>query len=393
MEASDSDKEGAPSPLASRRFIRFSEGGSGLIWYEACAVEPDGRASLNQLHLTNQNLKMFQHSILDCKELAHKKNGFTPVYILQLTHSGRYSYRKPGDPRFLLQQDPLLQKDGDEATPIISDDELDNLQESFVQSALLARDAGFDGVDIKACHRYLISELLACHTREGKYGGSFENRSRFLLETIGKVKKVVGSDFIIASRFNAFDRHPYPYGFGVDQNDERIPDSTEPLELTRLLVEAGVDLLCNSVSNPYYRYPFMLRPFDKPAEGGTIPDEHPLISISRMFKITKEIQKAAGTIPVVGSGYSWLRQFLPNAGAANVADGSASMIGLGRLAFAYPDAPNDVLQLGLMKSGKCCVTCSKCTYLLRNHTCSGCAVRDSKIYIPYIKRLRNHKEA
>ena len=70
---------------------------------------------------------------------------------------------------------------------------------------LLAREVGFDGVDIKSCHRYLLSELLASHTRGGKYGGSFENRTRFLRQTIRAVREAVGDDFIVACRFNVFE--------------------------------------------------------------------------------------------------------------------------------------------------------------------------------------------
>ena len=288
------------------------------------------------------------------------------------------------------QHDPILdQRTGvNEDTAVVTDDYLEGLVEKYVASALLAKEAGFDGVDIKACHRYLLSELLASHTRIGKYGGSFENRSRLILEIIREVKKAAGEDFIVASRFNVFDAHPFPYGFGCDQEDMWKFDETEPLLLVRRMCEEGVELLSNSAGNPYYIYPQVTRPFDLSSMGIPIPEEHPLESIARLFDFTRRIQEAAGNVPVVGNGYTWLRQYLPYAGAANLINGSCSFVGLGRSSFAYPDAPADILLRGSMKPDKVCIACSKCTQIMRDHGRTGCVIRDSKVYVPLYKEAR-----
>lgn len=394
MEGCDSEPDGSPSELVKRRYNRFAAGGAGLLWFEACAVVHEGRANPLQMFLTKENVKAFVKLIEDTNKAAAKSNGsdHKPVKILQLTHSGRYS--RPDDlaAPIVPQHDPLLDpKVGlSPDAPIVTDEYLDALIDKYVQSAVLAREAGFDGVDIKSCHRYLLSELLASHTREGKYGGSFENRTRFLLNTIKAVRKAVGDDFIIACRFNVFDAHPYPYGFGVDKENLWKPDLTEPLALVRLLVKNGVNLLSNSAGNPYYRFPQVTRPFDTPTIGGDTPDEHPLESVARLFELTRKIQKTAGNTPVIGNGYSWLRQFLANAGAANLADGSCSMVGIGRQAFAYPDAPKDIFEKGKMEPRRCCITCSKCTQIMRDHGRTGCVIRDSKVYLPLYKEARNN---
>ena len=213
---------------------------------------PEGRANELQMMLTASNRSKFAALLEKTNAAAAQKNGadHKPVNILQLTHSGRYSRPEGHIARPLVpQHDPLLDK-GNEV--VVTDEYLDALTERYVQSALLAREVGFDGVDIKSCHRYLLSELLASHTREGRYGGSFENRSRFLLRTIEAVRKAVGDDFIVASRFNVFDAHPYPYGFGCDREDMWKFDPTEPVALVKKMVESGVDLLSNSGGNPYY---------------------------------------------------------------------------------------------------------------------------------------------
>lgn len=393
MEGCDSNLDGSPSELVFRRYARFSEGGAGLLWWEANAVVPEGRANELQMMMTSSNLQEFEKLLQETKKIGKNKNGsdFSAVHILQLTHSGRYSRPEGHKMKPIIpQHDPILDERMGLSPeyPLVSDSYLDDLVGHYVQSALLAQKVGFDGVDIKSCHRYLLSELLASHTREGKYGGSFENRSRLLLEIIKAVKSTVGEDFIVASRFNVFDAHPYPYGFGSSKEDMWTFDPTEPLLLTKKMCEAGVSLLSNSAGNPYYIYPQVTRPFDKSSQGIPIPEEHPLVSIDRLFSFTKQIQEAAGDIPVVGNGYTWLREFIPQVASYNLKHNFSQLIGLGRSSFAYPDAPFDVLHSGAMDPKKCCTTCSQCTQIMRDHGRTGCVIRDSQIYAPLCKEAR-----
>jgi 2,4-dienoyl-CoA reductase (NADPH2) len=397
MEGCDSNPDGSPSALVERRYTRFAAGGAGLLWWEACAVVNEGRANPLQMMMTEENVDQFA-ALLERTNAAAAQTmgeGHKPVNILQLTHSGRYS-RPVGHKAAPLvpQHDPLLDPrvglTGGE--PVVTDEYLDDLVGAYVRSALLAKKAGFDGVDVKSCHRYLLSELLAGHTREGKYGGSFENRTRFLLQTIEAVREAVGEDFIIASRFNVFDAHPYPYGFGEDRDDFWKFDPTEPMKLVKMMCEKGINLLSNSAGNPYFIHPQVTRPFDLSSMGIPTPDEHPLESIARLFDFTRLIQMAAGNVPVVGNGYTWLRSFLPYAGAANLADGSCSFVGLGRSSFAYPSAPQDILKDGKMEPNKCCTTCSKCTQIMRDHGRTGCVIRDSEVYAPLYKEARADAE-
>lgn len=398
MEGCDSHPDGSPSELVERRYLRFAGGGAGLLWWEANAVVEEGRANELQMMLTDGNLGQFAALVRKTREEAARRNGsdHRPVNILQLTHSGRYSRPKGHKAAPLVpQHDPILDprvglKPED---PVLSDDYLDSLVGKYAHAARLAREAGFDGVDLKCCHRYLLSELMASHTRKGKYGGSFENRTRLIRDIIDAVRKETGGDFIIACRFNVFDAHPYPYGFGGSREDFWAFDPEEPMAFVRLLKEKGLDLLSNSAGNPYYIYPQVTRPFDQSSMGVPVPDEHPLQSVERLFRFTRMIQKEASGVPVVGNGYSWLRQFLPHAGAANLASGGCSFVGLGRSSFAYPDAPRDVLGQGAMDPKLCCTTCSKCTQIMRDHGMTGCVVRDAKMYAPLYRKYRAEAEA
>jgi len=382
MEGFDAKSDGSPGNLAFRRYQRYAKGGFGLIWIEATAVVPEGRSNPGQLWIHRDNMGGFRELVSAIRRAAREVHGRDVVVVMQLTHSGRYS-KPTGVPKPIIAHrspilDPLHQLDAD--YPVISDDELDRLQDIYVQAARLAREAGVDGVDIKSCHRYLVSELLASFTRAGRYGGSFENRTRFLLETLHRVKDAV-PDIFVATRMNAFDAIPHPYGFGVDPTDAGKPDLAEPVELARRLSQTGISVLNVSIGNPYYN-PHYGRPFDFPIFGAPVPQEHPLAGIARFIGITAQIQKSVPSIPVVGSGYSWLRHFLPNVGVGVIEEGGASLLGIGRGAFAYPDTPRDVIEKGRMDPEKCCVTCSACTQIMRDGGMTGCVVRDSEIYGP-----------
>jgi len=391
MEGCDSELDGSPSMLVERRYKRFAEGGAGLIWWEANAVVKEGKANDRQMMMTEKNMHQFRSLLRTCNELAEVTNGYKPLNILQLTHSGRYSRPTGHTPAPIIAfHDPILDKDVGltDRMPVVSDKYLSNLVSYYVASAKLAKEAGFDGVDIKSCHRYLLSELLAAHTRKGIYGGSFGNRTRLLVTIIRKVREALGDSFIIASRINVYDAHPYPYGFGMSQKEPWSFDQEEPIKLVKLLKKVGVDLLSNSAGNPYGQHPHVTRPSDTPSTKQLESDEHPLVSVNRLFEFTRIVQEAAGDVPVIGSGYTWLRQFLPYVGSANIRKGYCTMMGLGRTAFAYFDAPKDILTKGEMEAKKCCITCSKCTQIMRDHGRTGCVIRDAGTYLTLMEQAK-----
>jgi len=385
LEGADAGPGGLPGELTFRRYQRFAAGGCGLIWFEAAAVREDGKSNPHQLLLSRKTLAGFKHLVEKTRAAARKSLGprREPLLILQLTHSGRFS--KPrGMPAPVLGQrnpylDPLHNLGRDQ--PLASDEELDNLEETYVAAAGLAAEAGFDGVDIKACHGYLISELLAARSRpDSRYGGSFENRIRFLLDTVQKIKARVPG-IKIAVRLGVFDAIPHPYGFGVGHGDPPRPDLSEPKALVGRLIKAGLSLLNITAGIPAWK-PHYGRPFDVPLSGASIPEEHPLTGIARLIQTAREMQRAFPSLPVVGTGYSWLRQFFPCVAAGVVKSGGAALIGLGRLALAHPDFVRDLADKGALNFKKACTACSGCSELLRAGKPVGCVVRDKTKYKP-----------
>lgn len=384
MEGCDGRADGSPDELTFRRYRRFASGGAGLLWVEATAVVEEGRANPRQLWIRRETLESFRALVREALAAAPKR----PYLVLQLTHSGRYS--KPGRaPRPIIAHrspylDPLHKLPPD--YPVISDGDLERLEDRYVEAAKLAREAGFDAVDVKACHRYLISELHASHTREGRYGGSFENRTRFFRNVVGKIR-AAAPGIAVTSRMNAYDAMAYPYGFGVDREDAARPDLREPIELVRFLKESGAPLVNITIGNPYYN-PNVNRPFDWPVIGAPTPKEAPIEGVARFIGIVRRIQEAVPDLAVIGGGYSWLRQFFPHVAAAAVRRGWVTLVGLGRLSFAYPDFPRALEESGRLDPEKVCVACSACTQIMRDGGRAGCVPRDSAIYEPIYKAGR-----
>jgi 2,4-dienoyl-CoA reductase (NADPH2) len=392
MEGCDGRADGAPDELTFRRYRRFAAGGAGLLWFEATAVVQEGRANPRQLWLHEHTVAAFARLLEASLAAARETNGpsHRPLTILQLTHSGRYS--RPGrrpvpiiahhsaalDPTHKLPPE----------YPLITDEELESLEDCYVEAACRARLAGFDGVDVKACHRYLVSELHASFTRENsRYGGpSLENRSRFLRNVVRKIRAAV-PDLLVTARLNVFDAMAHPYGFGVDPSDPNRPDLAEPIELVRFLRDQGAPLVNLTIGNPYFN-PHVNRPFDLPVAGAAFPPESPLAGVARFVRIVGQMQAAFPELAVVGGGYSWLRQFLPQVAAANLRRGRVALIGLGRMAFAYPECVRDLQAQGRFKPEKVCVACSACTQIMRDGGRSGCVPRDAKVYAPIYKQGR-----
>lgn len=389
MEGCDGTELGEPDELTFRRYERFARGGAGLLWVEACAVVNEGRANPRQLYINDESKRAFQDLYEKTIASAQEEFGeeYRPYTVLQLTHSGRYS--KPVD-----KPEPIIATNNEYLDPkmhgdyrIVSDEELEQLEDKYVEAAELAAEVGFDAVDIKSCHRYLNSELLSAHTREGKYGGSFENRTRFLLNIVDKIQARLGNKIEITLRMNAYDAIAYPYGWGVDKDDFHKPDLTEPIKLVKLLAERGIKLINISSGNPYYN-PHVCRPYE---QGPYVPNEHSLKTIERMLFMARQIQENVPEMAVVASGFSWLRDLAPYIAAGGIKDGWFKLAGFGRQAFAYPDFAKDILLNGKMDKRKCCISCGKCTEIMRDGGKAGCVIKDTEVYVPIYKAGREGK--
>jgi 2,4-dienoyl-CoA reductase-like NADH-dependent reductase (Old Yellow Enzyme family) len=394
MEGYDANLDGTPGTLTLRRYKRYAKGGAGLIWLEATSISKECRSNPHQLMLDGSNVKKFRDFILKIRDICNKtlkSMGFQHdcVLILQLNHSGRYS--KIDGNKFPIRAYQNLELDNalgmsQDIGTIISDAELEKVEEIWTEKALLARDVGFDGVDIKSCHGYLISELLTARNRsDSEFGGlSLEKRSKLLLNIIRKLKSITNdnSNFLITTRLGIYDGTPYPNGFGIKNEENQIfpapVDLSEPLKLIKLLYNLGIKLVNISVGNPHYK-PHLTRPYDTPIKGALLPNEHPLYSVNRILNLTKLIkQQIPDDMVIIGSGYSYLRQFAGFIAAGMVLNNNLDICGFGRMAFANPNFPKQIFHHGSIDKNSVCIACSKCSELMRMGKNIGCVIRDSK---------------
>jgi len=403
MEGWDAETDGNPSELTIRRWKNFGRSGAKLIWGgEAAAVRPDGRANPNQLQIKDEAIP----AIIKLREtlVNEHRDSFGRIddlFIgLQLTHSGRFARpndKKRIEPRILYYHPLLVNKYGlGTDYPVLTDTEIEEYIADFVKAAKLAQEAGFDFVDIKHCHGYLGHEFLSAVDRPGNYGGSFENRTRFLREIVAGIRRDVPG-LHIGVRLSAIDFAPfrtgsegsgepepheghYPYAFGGDGTGTGF-NLTEPIKFVKLLSELGIKLACITVGSPYYN-PHMQRPAVFPPSDGYQPPEEPFLGVARQIEVTSKLKAAVPDVFFAGSGYTYLQEWIANVGQAVVREGKADFIGLGRLVLSYPELPADVIAGRPLQTKRICRTFSDCTTAPRNGIISGCYPLD-----PFYKAL------
>jgi 2,4-dienoyl-CoA reductase-like NADH-dependent reductase (Old Yellow Enzyme family) len=319
---------------------------------------------------------------------------------LQLTHSGRYSQpNEVGRPEpQILYRHPILDERLGVARdhPLLSDDDVRRLIEDFHRAAQRARAIGFDFVDIKHCHGYLGHEFLSAHTRKGDYGGSFENRTRFLRDVVAGIR-AEAPGLEIGVRLSAFDvvpfrpdpglsisakpgpgvpelspdGLPYRWGFGVNADNPLEHDLTEPMRFLSLLRELKIPLVNLTAGSPYYN-PHVQRPALFPPSDGYLAPEDPLVGVARQLDVVRRLKEGFADLIVVGTGYAYLQDFLPHVAQAVVREGWVDCVGLGRSILSYPQLPLEVIAGRPLLRKRVCRTFSDCTTAPRNGLPSGC---------------------
>jgi len=390
MEGADSLPDGSPSDYTLRRYTNEAIGGSAVIWFEAISIVEEGRSSKTQLLLTKENLENYKSFTAKIKEAGIKANGFAPFLIMQANHSGRYSNPDNTPVPMIAYRHPYLEqyRAADDSC-IVSDDYLKSLEDKFGEAALLAKEAGFDAIDIKSCHGYLLAELSSAYTRPGMYGGSYENRTRLLRNGIKAAKVYEDETFKVTSRLGIYDGYEYPYGFGVSDNGDLKPDLTEPIRLVKEMYhDLGIRFINLTMGNPYATT-HITRPFDA---GKYPPDEHPLEGINRMIKGIKEVKSAVPEMIIYGSAPTYLRQYADIYTAGAVEQKCCDGMLFGRMAFADPDYANEIIKDGRINPKRVCMTCGKCGDLIRAHKPTGCVIRDAKTFMPFYKEFLEIKK-
>jgi 2,4-dienoyl-CoA reductase-like NADH-dependent reductase (Old Yellow Enzyme family) len=394
MEGWDGDAQGRPTERTLRRWRRFGESGAALVWGgEACAVRADGRANPNQLCLETDPDPERSLALLMAElraGAAERGDASAQVVGLQLTHSGRFARPDgPPAPRTLFRHALLERKyPHDAALAVLTDAELEEIAEAFVGAARLAQRAGFDFVDLKACHGYLLHETLAARSRPGLYGGDLAGRTRLLLGVVRAVRAACPG-LGIGVRLSLADTLPHerdpatgigrpmswtgPYGngFGVSAEFPHDFDLREPLELLHSLQREGVEAVNVTLGSPYWN-PHLQRPAAYPPSDGYLPPADPLAMVLRHLEAARAAKAAAPRMILVGTGYTYLQEWLGYVAQREVGAGRVDLVGLGRMLLSYPELPRDLLAGRTPDRRRLCRTFSDCTTAPRNGMASGC---------------------
>lgn len=375
LEGYDSRDDGSPSDLVYRRYRRFARSGAGLVWFESAAVAEDGKSNPHQMMLSREKLPEFRSLLEEMDRICLDRFGYRQYKVLQLTHSGRVSRGRDWALRPVAAR--ASESDTDRSI-VASDERVFRLIEETAAHALLAKEAGFDAVDIKACHGYFLGEMLSAFRREGEFGGSFENRTKALLRIIDEVREKAGDSLTLTVRLNAYDSVPRPDGWGLKEDGGiLVPDLEEPVKLCGILQEKGVRIINISASQPGQRL------FGAQA-GGAV---RPFSDAFDLLIAAKEIKSRVPGVRFVGSGLSQFRQFGPAAGAGGIRDGWFDFAGFGRQALADPESFAAALAGQMPDPGRCCVQCNSCFRLMvPGFSPAGCVVRDPDPYAELYRR-------
>ena len=425
MEGWDGLEDGRPSDNTIRRWRNFGLSGAKMIWGgEAVAVRHDGRANPNQLTMTAASQAGIG-ALRDTLVAAHREamGDDTGLVIgLQLTHSGRFC--KPNDkarmePRILYRH-PILDRKFHVAAdhPLFTDGEIRALIDDYVIAAKRAWDCGYQFVDLKHCHGYLGHEFLSAKSRPGEFGGTLANRTRFLAELVAGIRAAV-PQLELGVRLSALDFVPfkpdpenadpdvlgagvpddysnclpYRYGFGTDEAAPIKADLSETHAFLAIVKGLGIRLINITLGSPYYN-PHLTRPALYPPSDGYQPPEDPLIGVMRHLETVRDLKAAFPDLAFMGSGYTYLQEFLPNVAQAVLRAGWVDMVGLGRMVLAYPELPADVLAGRGMQRKRLCRSFSDCTTAPRNGMVSGCYPLDTHYKkSPEMVRLTQIKKA
>jgi 2,4-dienoyl-CoA reductase-like NADH-dependent reductase (Old Yellow Enzyme family) len=224
--------------------------------------------------------------------------------------------------------------------------------------------------------------------RPGPFGGSLENRTRFLREVVAGIRSEAPG-LEVGVRVSVFDFRPfrasadgqgvpepwtsdrYEYAFGGDGASGLDPCLDEPSAFLRILEELGIDWVCTTAGSPYYN-PHIQRPAAFPPSDGYLPPEDPLLGVARQIEATARLKRDHPRLVFVGSGYSYLQEWLPHVGQRVLRDGGVDFVGIGRLVLSYPEFPADVLAGRPLVRKRLCRTFSDCTTGPRNGMISGC---------------------
>ena len=317
-----SDEKGFVSDKHIKHYSQIAEGGAGLIILEALAIAKDGKLAENQLGIWSDD------HIDGIRKIAEACHRYGSVVMAQIHHAG---LETPASVSKIASAPSDFKKNGHLAAKALNVEEIQKIQEQFVDAAERAKKAGLDGIEIHGAHGYLIGQFMSPITnkRDDNYGGDLAGRSTFARQIIEMVKSSTGSDnFII--------------GYRMGGNE---PTLDEGRKIAKILENAGIDLLHVSSG----------------IEGDTIPKPPPDFDYSWIVYCGTEIKKQV-QIPVIVV----YRINTPEQGKYLIENGLADFVAVGRGHLCDTDWANKARDnLKVIK----CLECAECFWNIEIEKC------------------------
>jgi 2,4-dienoyl-CoA reductase-like NADH-dependent reductase (Old Yellow Enzyme family) len=347
MEGNDGGPGGSVSERTLNRYRKLAEGKWGIVIVEAISITGESLARKNGLVLNRKNLGGFKNLVSEFKKIDPNS-----LIFFQISHSGYKS--GPFSRRTTICP-------GIEDADYLQTEEIDSIKKSFVETVLLAEEAGADGCDFKMCHGYFGAEILRpMNTRDDKWGGSFENRTRFLREGINEIRnRITNQDFVIGSRLSLYEG--IRGGCGTIGPDQIIEDTTEMDQVIQLMNELEMDYVNVSAGIPGVTSEI------------TRPTKTSRYFYLHLARYARHVKELGTSLTVMGSGYTILGKEAAGFADENIKKGYTDFAGFGRMSFSDPLYPNK-LQSG--KEINYCTACSGCTRLMVRQVNDGCILYD-----------------
>lgn len=367
MECGSSGLGGKPNSSTAARYDNLCGGGAGMVVMESVTLQYESRARENQLMLDItdfDNRRAWEMLIGDLK----RKYPDTAV-IMQLNHSGELS-----DERF-SRRVTVKPKEGF-GGELIDEDYIDKVIESYVQASRFLYEAGCDGVDMKLCHGYLSAQILRPYNdRVWKYGGSWENRSRYAFDMCEKIRKAVPDrKFLVGAKVSVYEGICGGQGHCGADSDEICLKET--FQLCRGLEERGTDFFIETLGNAENSWELMC-PGKK-----CLKNVYTHLTMAKKLKaeLGKETAVIAGGLSALGQGTEDSEMNIPAAknglmhwGNYCISQGDFDMIALGRQSFADPELPKKYLD-DREDEIRWCTCCDGCGQLLGSQKPVKCVV-------------------
>jgi 2,4-dienoyl-CoA reductase-like NADH-dependent reductase (Old Yellow Enzyme family) len=363
-EANNCDAEGSVTEFTLRKYTSLARGRPGIIHIESSDVTTRTQARSNRLLILDHNMPGLEKLVKEIRKINSES-----LVVFQLSHAGRLS-----DPVF---KPPMYVYPINGNDQVMSIGDIEQTREEFVSAARRAWNVGADGVDFKQAHSFIGDDFLhPANTRPDRYGGSWENRTRFFRETLVRMREEISDrDFIIGSRITPYEG--MPGAFGSAGPEDVAEDLTEPIAFAKLMEKSGINFINVSAGSAAGNLEILMPTAAYP-EG-----------VFRHFSWTRAIKQSV-SIPIIGSGYSRLSNgdkalhisdmdkanFLYWA-EKNVRDGHTDLVGVGRQSIADPEFARKILE-GRASDVRWCITCQECTTLLGTNKRVGCTIYDKE---------------